>query len=326
VSAQPNSAIGVLTSGGDAPGMNAAIRAVVRTGLHHGRKVVGVQNGYDGLIDGAFRDLGARDVGHILPHGGTMLYTRRSDRFLEPRYQAEAVRQASAAGIGTLVVIGGEGSIKGANALAAHGMPVMAIPASIDNDISGTALSIGVDTALNTIVGAVDRLRDTASAHNRAFLVETMGRDCGYLALVAGVVCGAELALVPETPGTVGDVLAAIKSAHDRGKGNAIIIVAEGAPVGIGEIMKALEATDVGLTTRVTRLGHIQRGGSPTAFDRLLASRMGVKAVEALLAGQANAMVGLDGSEIRLVPIAEVIGRCRAPGEEFSAMIRTLAL
>ena len=306
--------------------MNAAIRAVVRTGLHHGRKVIGVQNGYDGLIDAAYRPLGARDVGSILPHGGTMLYTRRSERFLEPRYQAEAVRQARAAGIGTLVVIGGEGSITGANALAAQGMPVMAIPASIDNDVFGTDLSIGVDTALNTIVGAVDRLRDTASAHNRAFLVETMGRNCGYLALVAGVVCGAELALVPETPGGVADVLAAIRSAHDRGKGNAIIIVAEGAPVGIGEIMKALEATDVGFTTRVTRLGHVQRGGSPSAFDRLLASRMGVKAVEALIAGETNAMVGLDGSALRLVPVSQVIGKCRSPGEELAAMIRTLAL
>jgi len=322
----PDQAIGVLTSGGDAPGMNAAIRAVVRTGLHHGRKVIGVQNGYDGLIDGDYRPLGARDVGSVLPHGGTMLYTRRSERFLEPRHQAAAAQKARAAGIGTLVVIGGEGSISGANALAAHGMPVMAIPASIDNDIFGTDLSIGVDTALNTIVGAVDKLRDTASAHNRAFLVETMGRNCGYLALVAGVVCGAELALVPEVPGTAGDVLAAIKGAHDRGKGNAIIIVAEGAPVGIGEIMKALEATDVGFTARVTRLGHIQRGGSPTAFDRLLASRMGVSAVEALLAGKTNTMTGLDGSAIKLVPVAQVTGKCRAPGEEFAAMIRTLAL
>ena len=306
--------------------MNAAIRAVVRSALHHGRKVVGVRNGYDGLIDGAFRSLGARDVGNILTHGGTMLYTRRSERFLEPRFQAEAAQRAASAGIGALVVIGGEGSIRGAQALSGHGIPVIAIPASIDNDIYGTDLSIGVDTALNTIVGAVDRLRDTASAHNRAFLVETMGRQCGYLALVAGVVCGAELALVPESPGSVADVLAAIKGAHDRGKGNAIIIVAEGAAVGIGELMKAIEATNVGFTARVSRLGHIQRGGSPSAFDRLLASRMGVKAMDALAAGEANAMVGLAGNAIRLVPLAQVIGRRRAPGEEYSAMIRTLAL
>ena len=306
--------------------MNAAIRAVVRTGLHHGRKVIGVQNGYDGLIDGAYRELGARDVGSILPHGGTMLYTRRSERFLDPRHQDAAARRAAAAGIGTLVVIGGEGSIRGAQALAAHWLPVIAIPASIDNDIYGTDLSIGVDTALNTIVGAVDRLRDTASAHNRAFLVETMGRECGYLALVAGIVCGAEIALVPERPGTAADVLAAIKSAHDRGKGNAIIIVAEGAQAGIGELMKAIEATDVGFTARVTRLGHIQRGGSPSAFDRLLASRMGVKAVQALLADETNALVGLEGNAIRLVPLAQVIGRRRAPGDEYPAMIRTLAL
>jgi 6-phosphofructokinase 1 len=325
VSSQPKSAIGVLTSGGDAPGMNAAIRAVVRGGLHHGRRTIGVLNGYDGLIDGTFRDLGARDVGSILTNGGTMLYTRRCERFFEPRYQAEAAQRAAAAGIGTLVVIGGEGSIRGAQALAAHGLPVLAIPASIDNDIYGTDLSIGTDTALNTIVGAVDRLRDTASAHNRAFLVETMGRECGYLAVVAGIVCGAELALVPERQCGAGEVLAAIKDAHDRGKGNAIIIVAEGASCGIGELMKAIEATDVGFTARASRLGHIQRGGSPSAFDRLLASRMGVKAVEALVAGEANAMVGLEGNAMRLVPLAQVIGRKRIPEDEYFAMIRTLA-
>ena len=282
-------------------------------------------NGYDGLIDGTFRDLGARDVGSILTHGGTMLYTRRCERFFEPRYQAGAAQRAAAAGIGTLVVIGGEGSIRGAQALAAHGVPVIAIPASIDNDVYSTDLSIGTDTALNTIVGAVDRLRDTASSHNRAFLVETMGRQCGYLAVVAGVVCGAELVLVPERPCGAGEVLAAIKDAHDRGKGNAIIIVAEGASCGIGELMKAIEATDVGFTARVTRLGHIQRGGSPSAFDRLLASRMGVKAVEAVVAGEANAMVGLDGNAMRLVPLAQVIGRKRIPEDEYFTMIRTLA-
>ena len=293
--------------------MNAAIRAVVRTGLYHGRKVIGVQNGYDGLIDGAYRDLGARDVGNILTHGGTTLYTRRSERFLDAKFRAQAAQRATAAGIGTLVVIGGEGSIQGAHALSSNGIPVVAIPASIDNDVYGTDLSIGVDTALNTIVGAIDRLRDTASSHNRAFLVETMGRHCGYLALVAGVVCGAELVLVPEYKCGASDVLAAIKNAHDRGKTNAIIIVAEGAECGIGELMKAIEETDVGLTARASRLGHIQRGGSPSAVDRLLASRMGVKAVEALVAGQTNVMVGLDGSALALVPFAQVVGRKRSP-------------
>jgi 6-phosphofructokinase 1 len=221
-----DAAIGVFTSGGDAPGMNAAIRAVVRTGLHHGRKVIGVQNGYDGLIDGAYRPLGARDVGSILANGGTMLYTRRSERFLEPRYQAEAVRKARAAGIGTLVVIGGEGSISGANALAAQGMPVMAIPASIDNDVFGTDLSIGVDTALNTIVGAVDRLRDTGLRAQPRF----PRRDDGAQLRLSrprrgrGLRRGARAR--PRDARRVADVLAAIRSAHDRGKGNAIIIVA----------------------------------------------------------------------------------------------------
>lgn len=305
--------------------MNAAIRAVVRTGLYHGRKVIGVQNGYDGLIDGAYRELGARDVGNILTHGGTTLYTRRSERFLDAKFRAQAAQRATAAGIGALVVIGGEGSIQGAHALSTNGIPVVAIPASIDNDVYGTELSIGVDTALNTIVGAIDRLRDTASSHNRAFLVETMGRHCGYLALVAGVVCGAELVVVPEQKCGAHDVLAAIKNAHDRGKTNAIIIVAEGADCGIGELMKAIEQTDVGLTARASRLGHIQRGGSPSALDRLLASRMGVKAVEALVAGETNVMVGLNGSALRLVPFDQVIGRKRAPEDELFAMVRTLS-
>jgi len=202
-SARPGSSIGVLTSGGDAPGMNAAIRAVVRVALHHGRSVVGIANGYDGLIDGNFRTLGARDVGSILQRGGTFLQTRRSARFFEARYQAEARQHLAEAGVEGLVVIGGEGSIAGAQALAQLGVKVVAVPASIDNDVAGTDYAIGVDTALNTILDAVDKLRDTASSHNRAFLIETMGRGCGYLALIAGIVCGAELVLVHvliETP------------------------------------------------------------------------------------------------------------------------------
>jgi len=324
-SARPGSSIGVLTSGGDAPGMNAAIRAVVRVALHHGRSVVGIANGYDGLIDGNFRTLGARDVGSILQRGGTFLQTRRSARFFEARYQAEARQHLAEAGVEGLVVIGGEGSIAGAQALAQLGVKVVAVPASIDNDVAGTDYAIGVDTALNTILDAVDKLRDTASSHNRAFLIETMGRGCGYLALIAGIVCGAELVLVPEVETRVEEVLAAVRDAHRRGKASAIIIVAEGARLGIGELLKAIEDADVGYTARASRLGHIQRGGSPTAFDRLLASRLGARAVELLVEGRSGVMVGIDGRSIKPRALEEVVGRQREPDPEFVGMVKILA-
>lgn len=322
---RPNSAIGVLTSGGDAPGMNAAIRAVVRTALLHGWRAIGVENGYDGLIDGTFRALGARDVGGILPRGGTFLHTRRSERFLEPEYQLAAVRQAAAAGMNALVVIGGEGSMRGAHVLAGLGMRVVGIPASIDNDVVGTDVSIGVDTALNTIVEAVDKLRDTASSHNRCFLVETMGRGCGYLAVVAGVVCGAEIVLIPEVESRVTDVLEAVRDANRRGKTNAIVIVAEGARIRIGELLKAIEDADVGFTARASRLGHIQRGGAPTAFDRMLAARLGTKAVQALVEGESDAMAGLNGRSIETVPLSSVVDRRRDLSAEYFEMVKTLA-
>jgi len=322
---RPHPAIGVLTSGGDAPGMNAAIRAVVRTALHHGRRVIGVENGYDGLIDGTFRALGARDVGGILPRGGTFLRTRRSERFLEPGYRRAAVQQAAAAGMDALVVIGGEGSMRGAHALAGLGMRVMAIPASIDNDVVGTDVSIGVDTALNTIVEAVDKLRDTASSHNRCFLVETMGRGCGYLAVVAGVVCGAEIVLIPEVESSVADVLEAVRDANRRGKANAIVIVAEGASIHIGDLLKAIEVADVGFSARASRLGHIQRGGSPTAFDRMLAARLGAKAVQALIGGESGAMAGLDGRSIKTVALSCIIDQRRDLSVDDYEMVKMLA-
>jgi len=287
--------------------------------------VIGISNGFDGLIDGTFRALGARDVGGILPHGGTILQTRRSERFFKPEHRQAARHQAQTAGIDALVVIGGEGSMRGAHALAGLGMRVMVVPASIDNDMVGTDVSIGVDTALNTIVDAVDKLRDTASSHTRCFLVETMGRGCGYLAVVAGVVCGAEMVLVPEIESSVSEVLDAIRDAHRRGKSNAIIIVAEGAGTRIGELLKAIEETDVGFHARASRLGHIQRGGSPTAFDRMLAARLGRKAVDALLAGESDALVGLSGRTIETVPVRDIIDRQREPSLEYFEMVKVLA-
>jgi 6-phosphofructokinase 1 len=317
--------LGVLTSGGDAPGMNACIRSVVRTATTHNVRVIGINNGFEGLINGEFRVLGPRDVGGILQRGGTILQTRRSERFKDPKGQREAIRHMNEAGINGLVVIGGEGSMKGAHALAQQGINVVGIPASIDNDVWGSNMAIGVDTALNTIMDAVDKLRDTASSHGRAFLIETMGRGSGYLAVMAGIVCGAEMVLIPEVPVTLQEVADAIEDAYRRGKSHAILIVAEGANFRTTELAKALDELDVGFKTRVTILGHIQRGGYPTAFDRLLASRMGVKAVEALLNGQVDTMTALQGRGIELIPLAEVTANSQHANEEYYHMARILA-
>jgi 6-phosphofructokinase 1 len=317
--------LGVLTSGGDAPGMNSCIRSVVRTATTHNVRVIGVNNGFEGLINGEFRVLGPRDVGGILQRGGTILQTRRSERFKDPRGQREAIRHINEAGMDGLVVIGGEGSLNGAHALAKQGINVVGIPASIDNDVWGSNMAIGVDTAMNTIMDAVDKLRDTASSHGRAFLVETMGRGSGYLAMMAGIVCGAEMVLVPEVPVTLQDVADTIEDAYRRGKNHAIIIIAEGANFRTTDLAKAIDEIDIGFSTRVTILGHIQRGGSPTAFDRLLAARMGVKAVEALLEGKVDVMTGLQGRGIELVPLEEVITNKQQANEDFYRMARVLA-
>lgn len=322
---QPALTIGILTSGGDAPGMNACIRAVVRTALAHNARVLGVQNGFEGLIDGEYRPLGARDVGGILQRGGTILQTRRSKRFMEKSGQRDAIRKMNEAGMDALIVIGGDGSLHGAQVLHEEGMHVIGIPASIDNDIWGTNIAIGVDTAMNTITDAVDKLRDTASSHSRAFLVETMGRNSGYLAVMAGIVCGAEVVIIPEVPITVEEVAAAIENAYKRGKNHSIIINAEGSGLRTVELAKALDDMDVGFRTRVTILGHIQRGGRPTAYDRLVASRMGFKAVEALLEGKSGVMTGLKGRGIDFVPIADVVANKREVNMEYYEMAKVLA-
>lgn len=299
--------LGILTSGGDAPGMNAAIRAVVRTALANNTSVLGIANGYEGLVNGEFHALGARDVGGILQRGGTILQTRRSPRFQEPKGQREAIRHMNEAGMDGLVVIGGDGSLRGAHALAQQGIKVVGIPASIDNDIWGSDMAIGVDTALNTIMEAIDKLRDTASSHSRAFLIETMGRNSGYLAVMAAIVCGAEIVLMPEVISTAEEVTHAVEDAYMRGKTHAIIIVAEGANIRTTDLARIIDEMDVGFKTRVTILGHIQRGGRPTAFDRLLAARMGTKAVKLMLEGRTDVMVGLKSTGVVEVPLEEVI-------------------
>lgn len=317
--------VGILTSGGDAPGMNAAIRAVVRTALTNNLDVIGVMHGYEGLVNGEFRPMGARDVGGILQRGGTVLQTSRSKRFMEPTGQREAIRKMNEAGMDALIVLGGEGSMNGAHVLSRQGIKVIGIPGSIDNDIWGTNIAIGTDTAMNTIMDAVDKLRDTASSHQRAFLVETMGRNSGYLAVMAGIVCGAEMTLIPEVPITVDEVAAAVEDAYKRGKNHAIIINAEGSNIRTADLAQRLDELDIGFKTRVTILGHIQRGGSPTAYDRLLASRMGVKAVEALIAGTHGVMTGLKGKGIDFIPLADVIGNKRKINMEYFHMAKVLA-
>jgi 6-phosphofructokinase 1 len=317
--------IGVMTSGGDAPGMNPGIRAVVRAGLAAGFRVLGIEDGYEGMLHGKFREMGPRDVGGILQRGGTILRTARSLEFKTPHGQRQAIRQLNNAGIDAVVILGGDGSLNGGFALSQQGVAVVGIPASIDNDIFGSDMCIGVDTALNTIVDAIDKLRDTASSHNRAFLVETMGRSCGYLAVQAGIITGAEMVIVPEVETPFEDVAGVIDDAYKRGKTHAIIVVAEGSKLNATEIANRITALDLGFDTRVTVLGHVQRGGKPTAFDRFLATRFGVKAVEFLSEGQFGVMTGLEGREIVPVPLQQVISRPRTLSQEYLKMARILA-
>jgi len=317
--------IGVMTSGGDAPGMNPFIRAVVRTSAASGVRVLGAEGGFEGLIHGKFRELGVRDVGGILQRGGTILQTARSQEFREPSGQREAVRQINNAMMDALIVAGGDGSLNGAMKLVDKGIPVVGVPASIDNDIYGTDMCIGVDTALNTIVDAIDKLRDTASSHNRAFLIETMGRESGYLAIQAGIIAGAEMVLIPEESVPVELVAKTIEHAYLRGKTHAIVVVAEGHTPHTNELAELINAMDIGFTMRVTILGHIQRGGKPSAFDRLLASRFGYHAVQFLLNGQANVMVGLDGHDMVPVPLQTVVTNRKTLSTEYVEMAKTLA-
>ena len=317
--------IALMTSGGDAPGMNPCVRAVVRAAIGSGLAVKAIRRGFEGLVNGEFVEMGARDVGSILQKGGTILMTGRFPDFADLKYQRLAVRKLNEANVDALVVVGGEGSMRGALALHTLGFPALGIPASIDNDIGGTQMSLGVDTALNTIIEAIDKLRDTASSHQRAFIVETMGRECGYLALMAGIIGGAEVVLIPEQETPPEEVAAAISDAYMRGKTHAIIVVAEGATLHASELMKQLDAMNTGFQYRVTILGHIQRGGRPSAFDRLLASRFGVAAVERLLAGEKGVMVGLQGREIETTPLEEVCSKKRYANREYYRMAKMLA-
>jgi len=313
--------IAVLTSGGDCSGMNAAVRAVVRSGLAAGVEVIGIQKGYHGLIDRHYDILGTRSVSNMLQRGGTFLQSARCQQMMEPAGQRLAAENLKGLGVDGLVVIGGDGSLRGALALQQHGVRVIGIPASIDNDIPFTDMSLGVDTALNNIIHAVDCLKDTASSHDRTFVVETMGRNCGYLAVMASIASGAEYALIPEVPYDIDDICRNLRRRYEEGRSNSIIMVAEGA----GKAQNIAETIKdrIGFETRVMILGHYQRGGSPSAFDRTLAARFGVAAVEALLDGDGGKMVGLSYSSIKLTDIQQVIQSGRRP---IDAVVLNLAV
>ncbi len=288
--------IGLLTSGGDAPGMNAAIRAVVRSCVYYEIEVYGIYFGYQGLIDGEIKELSIGSVGDIIQKGGTILYSSRSDAFKTEEGQQKAIEQLKNYGIEGLVVIGGDGTFKGAQKLTEQGYPCIGIPGTIDNDIAGTDYTIGFDTALNTVIDAVDKIRDTATSHERIYVIEAMGRDAGDLALWAGLAGGAESILIPEIDWTYEQVIHKIKRGHDRGKRHSIIMLAEGAgnAYDIADQIKE----QLNFSTRVTVLGHTQRGGSPSAYDRVMASRFGAYAVDLLREGKKGRMVGLEKNQL----------------------------
>ena len=302
--------IGVLTSGGDSPGMNAAVRAVVRTCAYHKVDCVGIYRGYEGLIDGDFHPMDARSVRDIITRGGTMLKSARSDRFRTPEGRKIAFDNLKEHGIDALVLIGGDGTFTGGLYFNKEfNFPVIGIPGTIDNDISGTDRTLGYDTALNTVVDAIDKIRDTASSHNRLFFVEVMGRDVGHIALNAGVGAGAEEILIPEENLGLERLLESLLRSKASGKSSSIVVVAEGDKTGknVFELKDYVDQNLEGYDVRVAVLGHMQRGGSPSCYDRVLASRMGVKAVESLLEGESNYMVGIQHEKMVLYPIEKAI-------------------
>jgi 6-phosphofructokinase 1 len=308
----------VLTSGGDSPGMNAAVRAVVRKAIFHDMEVYGVYNGYSGLISGNIKKLELGSVGDI------MLYSARCEEFKTKEGQQKGIEQLKKFGIEGLVVVGGDGSYRGAKALTEQGFPCIGVPGTIDNDIPGTDYTIGFDTALNTVIDAVDKIRDTATSHDRAFIIEVMGRDAGDIALWAGLAGGAETIIIPEVGYDMDEIAARLKSGHDRGKKHSIIIVAEGVCSGVEFSKKIKDATD--LDTRVSVLGHIQRGGSPTAADRVLASRLGAYAVELLLEGKGGRAVGIEKNELVDHDIIEILSRKHSVNQSMYNLSKELSI
>ncbi len=317
--------IGVLTSGGDARQMNAAIRAVVRCGIYNGVEVYGVKKGYNGLINGDMELMEARSVGEILQKGGTILQTARCKEFKEEEGVIKAVEAAKAAGLDGLVVVGGDGSFRGARDLCRHGLPTIALPGTIDNDIACSEYTIGYNTCVTTVIDAVDKLRDTSSSHERCSVIEVMGRNAGYIAVEAAISCGAEVVLVPEFEFDFArDVIEVIKKGIARGKKHCIVIVAEGVG-GAFKIAEKIEA-ETGMESRATVLGHVQRGGSPTVQDRVMASCMGVRAVELLLDGKENRVICVRDGKIVDIDIEEGLSMKKQLSPELMGLVRKLSV
>ena len=303
--------IAVLTSGGDAPGMNAAIRAVVRRGVFRGLEVLGVRNGFAGLLANDFQALGPRDVGRISHLGGTILGTARCEEFRTDAGIEKALANLNDRRVDGVVVIGGNGSQTGTHALAQRGLAAAGVASTIDNDLCGSDLTIGVDTALNIALEAIDRLKTTASSHHRAFLVEVMGRKCGYLGLMAGLSGGADAIVVPEIESQPEAIAQELRDAYSRGKSHALVVVAEGSSFNADRLHAYfVEHRDrLQFELRVTKLGHVQRGGAPTAFDRILATRLGAAAVDHLVEGDRGFLIGMQGAEVKATPLGEIVGK-----------------
>lgn len=319
--------IGVLTSGGDAPGMNAAIRAVVRTGLYHNMEVFGIMRGYQGMIDDDIVPMHSRSVANIIQRGGTILKTARSKDFFEPEGRKKAYENLKKHGIDGLVIIGGDGSFRGAQKFSNEfDIPCIGLPGTIDKDIAGSDFTIGFDTAVNTAIEAIDKIRDTADAHDRLFIIEVMGRDAGYIALHSGIATGAEHILIPETKTDLELVVDSLEEKERRKKLVNMIVVAEGDETGGGnEVAAIIKKRLPHLDTRVCILGHIQRGGSPTCLDRLIASRLGYAAVDSLIEGKHNTMIGIMNNKLHYTPLDKAVKAKQRISDEWMKIVKILA-
>ena len=318
--------IGVLTSGGDSPGMNAAIRAVVRASIYYDLQVTGILRGYEGLINGDFIEMDRKSVANIIQRGGTILKTARSDEFRTKEGRQKAYDQLKKHEVDALIVIGGDGTFTGANLFTQEfGFPIVGLPGTIDNDLEGTDFTIGYDTAINTVINAVDKIRDTAESHDRLFIVEVMGRDSGLIALRSGIGVGAEAILIPESKTNVDSLLLRIENSR-KDKASKIIIVAEGDHSGAFELADVVKEKFPNLDTRLSILGHIQRGGRPTCMDRVLASRLGVASVEALLAGRKGDMIGIIHKDIHYTPFKNAIKHINTADPNMLKIVEILSL
>jgi 6-phosphofructokinase 1 len=315
-----------MTSGGDAPGMNAAIRAVVRTGIFHGLDVFGIMRGYSGMIENDIFKMESKSVANIIQRGGTILKTARCKEFYTPEGRKKAYDNLKKHGIHGLVIIGGDGSFRGAQTFSnEYDIPCIGLPGTIDKDIAETYSTIGFDTAVNTAVEAIDKVRDTADAHDRLFIIEVMGRDSGYIALHSGIATGAENILIPERKTDIEDVIKTLKEKHGRKKLVNIIVVAEGEEFGANELSKIITERIPGQEVRVCILGHIQRGGAPTCLDRLIASRMGYSAVECLLENRFNVFVGILNNKMHYIPLDQAVKKKQSISAEWMKIVKILS-